>query len=293
MDTIGAQKLWSFIDGESQATVVRCDDVRRSRGVIVADYMRLAQKVAELQFRNRDHVLMFRGQRSDYRDNNGRTSIRPSIFRSVQGQSIHALLEHRFPALKRAENQLIASYNDETLFLGGDEIKRYRILRWSIIQHYEIYDTPLLDVTHSLRVAASFASLKNETDEAFLYVIGIPNLSGAITASAEAGIQTIRLSSVCPPSAMRPHIQEGYLLGEYPEIANYSQKQLYGLPEIDFGRRLVAKFRFNPHSFWTKTGQFQAIGETALFPSRSKDPIQKIAERIKRLIGNNSYALND
>ncbi|UFI02146.1 FRG domain-containing protein [Roseibium aggregatum] len=284
MDTIGVQDLWSFLDGESQATVVRCDDVRRSRGIIVSDYLDLAQKVAELQFRNRDHVLMFRGQRSDYRDSNGRTSIRPSIFRSVQGQNTHALLEQRFPALERAERLLVDSYNDESLFLGGDEIKRYQILRWSIIQHYEIHDTPLLDVTHSLRVAASFASLENETGEAYLFVIGIPNLSGAITASAEAGIQTIRLSSVCPPSAMRPHVQEGYLLGEYPEIGTYSQKQLYGLPEIDFGRRLVAKFRFNPSSFWTKTGQFQAIGKSALFPSPSKDPIHKLADHIKKRI---------
>lgn len=285
MDTIGVQDLWSFMDGESQAKVVRCDDVRISRGIIVSDYLGLAQKVAELQFRNRDHVLMFRGQRSDYRDSNGRTSIRPSIFRSAQRQNTHTLLEQRFPALEIAERLLVDSYSDESLFLGSDEIKRYQILRWSIIQHYEIHDTPLLDVTHSLRVAASFASLENETDEAYLFVIGIPNLSGAITASAEAGIQTIRLSSVCPPSAMRPYLQEGYLLGEYPEIGTYSQKQLYGLPEIDFGRRLVAKFRFNPHSFWTKTGQFQAIGRNALFPSPSKDPIHKLADQINKRMG--------
>ena len=45
-------------------------------------------------------------------------------------------------------------------------------------------------------------------------MLGVPNLSGAITASAEAGLQIVRLSSVCPPSAVRPHIQEGYLLGD-------------------------------------------------------------------------------
>ena len=63
--------------------------------------------------------------------------------------------------------------------------------------------------------------------QAFLFVIGVPNLSGAITASAEAGLQIIRLSSVCPPTALRPHIQEGYLLGEYPDMVNYDQKEQY------------------------------------------------------------------
>jgi hypothetical protein len=52
--------------------------------------------------------------------------------------------------------------------------------------------------------------------EVRLYVIGVPNISGAISASAEAGLQVIRLSSVCPPSAIRPNVQEGYLVGEYP-----------------------------------------------------------------------------
>jgi len=47
------------------------------------------------------------------------------------------------------------------------------------------------------------------------------------TASSEAGLQVIRLSSACPPEAVRPHLQEGYLLGEYPEIADYEQNAHY------------------------------------------------------------------
>ena len=49
-----------------------------------------------------------------------------------------------------------------------------------------------------------------------LYVIGVPNISGAISASAEAVLQVVRLSSVCPPSAVRPNVQDDYLVGEYP-----------------------------------------------------------------------------
>src|SRR5262249_12094080 len=135
-------------------------------------------------------------------------------------------------------------------------------------QHYEVCRTPLLDVTHSLRIAASFASLppaNGPARKAFVFVIGVPNLSGAITASAQAGLQIVRLSRVCPPTAMRPHIQEGYLLGEYPEIAGYQQNAKYAPYEVDFGLRLVAKFWFNPEDFW-KRPDFPKVPRKALYP---------------------------
>ena len=193
----------------------------------------------------------------------------------------HDWLKIRFEKLRQIETSLILEFKSK-IHIGIDEIARYRILRWAIIQHYEIHPTPLLDVTQSLRIAASFASQKNKTNEAFLYVLGVPNSSGAITANAEAGLQTIRLSSVCPPSAMRPHLQEGYLLGEYPEIGDIDQEQDYILNEIDFGKRLVAKFRFNPSKFWTKGGQFQVIGPKALYPSDKQDPLQATAKQIAK-----------
>ena len=149
------------------------------------------------------------------------------------------------------------------------------------MQHDEVGETPLLDVTQSLRIAASFASDENDTDKAFLYVLGVPNISGAISASAEAGIQSIRLSGICPPRAMRPHLQEGYMLGNFPDIDSHDEKQLYGLSEIDFGKRLIAKFLFNPKSFWTRGGQFQAIGKRALYPSSSNDPLLSVTQAVK------------
>src|SRR5262249_32990303 len=153
-----------------------------------------------------------------------------------------------------------------------------------------ICDTPLLDVTHSLRIAASFASLGKPESKpntrpktAYVFVLGVPNLSGAVTASAEAGLQIVRLASVCPPDAKRPHIQEGYLLGEYPDIAGYSQKQLYDPYEIDFGRRLVTKFQFDPATFWHDPA-FPAVPESALYPSPPSDRLCALAARIKQSI---------
>jgi hypothetical protein len=145
------------------------------------------------------------------------------------------------------------------------------------LQHYEICKTPLLDVTHSLRIAASFASQENN-GMGFIFALGVPNLSGAITASAEAGLQIIRLSSVCPPSAVRPHIQEGYLLGEYPEMTGPTQKQHYKNYEIDFGRRLVAKCRFEPIPFWKASSDFPQVSQEALYPK--SDPLLQLAKSI-------------
>jgi hypothetical protein len=137
----------------------------------------------------------------------------------------------------------------------------------------------LLDVTQSLRIAASFASNKTKS-EAYVFVLGVPNLSGSVTASAEAGIQIVRLASVCPPNALRPHIQEGYLLGEYPEMSDFDQKRNYGHFEIDFGRRLVAKFCFDPNEFWHARDPFPMITHEALYPDED-DELFKLTQSVK------------
>lgn len=178
---------------------------------------------------------------------------------------------------------LVEEYRNRGL-LGRERLERQRILRWAILQHYEICPTPLLDVTQSLRIAASFASLANPA-EAFLFVLGIPHISGAITASAEAGLQVVRLASVCPPSAVRPHIQEGYLLGEYPDFSSAEQKLHYSHFEMDFARRLIAKFVFEPATFWEKSSNFPQVPRKALYPRNAQDPMCELADSVTSMIG--------
>lgn len=284
METIGQTKLWSFLNSKSEAKPTTNYRVRHGDGCEVSSYLDLATKVAELQFRNRDHVLLFRGQRGDHRNQNDNTTLKPTLLRPV-GRSRRnpdaELLNVRFHILHEAETALVEHYGAAKLF-GLVRLQRQRIMRWAILQHYEICKTPLLDVTHSLRIAASFASIEAK-GKAFLFVLGVPNLSGAITASAESGIQILRLSSVCPPSAVRPHIQEGYLLGEYPEMADFRQKANYEHYEIDFGLRLVAKFFFDPAVFWKNHDMFPLVRKNALYPD-SSDPIFKLAEEVKASI---------
>jgi hypothetical protein len=292
METIGQQEVWSLFDGAEKAR--RVDDisqVRRGPGHTVTSFMDLAEKIADLQFRNREFVLLFRGQARDYRDGTGLSTLRPRIFRGPQAAPGKVpgeeTLRRRFRELERAEKELVNRYVSDPQ-LGGDDseisrLKRQKILRWSILQHYEVCPTPLLDVTQSLRIAASLPS-HHAQGGVVLYVLGVPNLSGGITASAEAGLQIVRLSSVCPPSAVRPHLQEGYLLGEYPEIDRYEQKAHYRVREIDFGRRLVAKFCFDPSAFWKDDDPFPLIAEAAFYPTPRRDPLSIITDEVKHAI---------
>ena len=253
MERIGGQRIWAYFDEESSLRPASNRAIRAGAGHRVSTFFSLAMKVAELQFLNRDHVLLFRGQPEDYLTTKKNSMLKAKLFR-LEGKKVPTpkILENRFAVLRAAENELVERYTAEKL-LSFDRLKRHRILRWAILQHYEVCPTPLLDVTHSLRIAASFASHGNETNNAFVFAFGVPNLSGAVTASSEAGLQMIRLSSACPPAAVRPHIQEGYLLGEYPEITDFRQTAHYSYYEMDFGRRLVAKFCFNPKTFWSRS----------------------------------------
>jgi hypothetical protein len=146
----------------------------------------------------------------------------PSIFRGDDQLFWNNELANRFEKLEKA-SELLQELPNERLeghnALGAaKKIKTYRILRWAILQHYDVCDTPLLDITHSLHVASSFAYYENDHGDAFIYVLGLPQVSGSVTASSEHGIQIIRLLSICPPAALRAHYQEGYLTGEYPTI---------------------------------------------------------------------------
>lgn len=280
METIGRQKIWSFLDRSADCKVTTNTRVREGAGHKVSSFLELARKIAELQFLNRDHVLLFRGQGGDHRNVKGNTSVKPTLFRPEgKGNPDLATLERRFVLLARAERALVARYQSAG-FRGLDRIKRHHVLRWSILQHYEVCATPLLDVTHSIRIAASFASL-SANDRAYLFVLGVPNLSGAVTASAEAGLQIVRLASVCPPSAVRPHIQEGYLLGQYPEVTDVAERENYFHYEMDFGLRLVAKFYFEPTSFWTDK-DFPKVARSALYPSARDDPLYQLALDVQK-----------
>lgn len=284
MKALEDRKVFSFVERAKKAVETTTKEVRESKPCVVSSYLELAERVAELQFRNPGHVLLFRGQSKDHFVN-GMSSLRPSLFRDRHNRTVaghNASIERKFRRLAEAERLLLARYpasrdaGEEMLF-----VQRVRIVRWAIIQHYDMCPTPLLDLTHSLRIAASFASFgqsSSQNAKAFLFVVAVPQISGAVTVDVENGVQLVRLSAVCPPNAMRPHLQEGYLIGEYPDLYHYDQKALYRIEEVDFGHRLVAKFQFDVRPFWSSRF-FPIIDPKALLQER--DPFFLVANDIR------------
>ena len=75
--------------------------------------------------------------------------------------------------------------------------------------------------------------------------------------------------------ALRPHFQEGYLIGPFPSRVERKQ------PYLDFGRRLIAKIEISKKTFWDKN--FPAIPQDALLPT--KDEMAGICAKIKSQYG--------
>jgi FRG domain len=170
METIGKQKIWSFVEKGTKAAPTTCTNVRQGNAQHVTSFLDLARKVAELQFMNRDFVLFFRGQSSDWRNKKNNTSLKPTILRERDPKQVPTdkALSLRYAQLDEAEKQLVGHYRTGTT-PGTTRLRRQQILRWSILQHYEVCKSPLLDVTHSLRIAASFASANANDRHSFSF----------------------------------------------------------------------------------------------------------------------------
>jgi hypothetical protein len=281
MQSIGNRRIHSFIDGHPNITKVTNYQVRSKRGLSIGSFPALVERVAELWFYNPEQMLLFRGQDKEYFSVRDNTSIKPSIFRPENGSKKSPpgpVVDNRYRKLKRAEKKVVDAYQGNH-FLGYTRITRSRLLQWAIIQHYEVCDTPLLDVTHSLRVAASFALSKDTATDPVVYVLAVPSLAGTITVCPDHEIQIVRLAGICPPNVARPHFQEGYLLGGYPDLTSYEEKQNYKPYEVDFGARLIAKFHLSRQLFSADTN-YPPIPYAALYPD-GRDELFPIAQQIK------------
>jgi hypothetical protein len=227
----------------------------------VKSYRELVEHTARLSYANRNHLIFFRGQSTDFQSKAGGSTLYPAIYR---GENLTlAELEFRLKALDSACKELLR-LSEEQRVEGWRDIAKKKYVQWSILQHYEVAATPLIDVTHSLRVACSFAQLSNEGDYCYVYALGLPYPTNRISINSEEDIVNIRLLSICPPQALRPYFQEGYMAGTPDVTSNYDSKT-----ELDFRNRLIAKFEMpTGRLFWGRS--FRALPKTALYPARDK-----------------------
>jgi hypothetical protein len=245
----------------------------------IDSYQELLKHVAHLSFLNKNNLLFFRGQTQDNRNRFGESTFYPSIYR---GENLtREDLEIRFLLLDSASRQLIKLFQINRI-LGNKEVRSKQYIRWSILQHYEVCSTPLLDFTHSLRVACSFAQLDEQRESGYLYIFGLPITSNRISINSEHDIVNIRLLSICPPDALRPYYQEGYLAGTSEVTLDYDKKSM-----LDFKNRLVAKFTIpNNEKFWGNG--INKIPTPMLFPE--EDRIKSICKSIKPRIEGPFYS---
>jgi len=235
-------------------------DVAVAQAAPVASFRELVQEVAQLSYLNKDYLLFFRGQSEDYRNKAGASTLYPSIYR---GERVpRGQVELGFDLLEKASSRLC-----DALQAGGIEthkdVRRRRYIQWSILQHYGVCATPLLDLTHSLLVACSFACLES-TNNTYVFVLGLPYITNRVSLNSEHDIVNVRLLSICPPEALRPYFQEGYLAGTDEVTTQFESKD-----ELDFNNRLIAKFSIpGDLKFWGDG--FSALPRQVLYPANDR-----------------------
>lgn len=238
--------------------------VAARNGHLVTSYVELLQKVAALNYHNSRLRLLFRGQSRDYKfnihgDQGIHSCLYPSLLRPTLGIKREEALDQSFAKLKKAEDLL-----KDAFFV--EDIHRHQLIRWAILQHYEVCSTPLLDVTLSLQSALSFA-LQGEVDDGYLFVLAFPQLTGPVSVALESMTQVVDLCQVCPPEALRPHFQAGLLVGDYPLVTSrelsHDKRAMIG---NNFACRLLTKFHLSGCRGWLKEG-FAAIASNILYPN--------------------------
>ncbi|MBA4317621.1 MAG: FRG domain-containing protein [Flavobacterium sp.] len=246
-------------------------NVAKDQGYFVKSYRELVEQIAKLSYLNKDYLLFFRGQNNDYKNKANKSTFYPTIYRS--DYLTQQELDYRFDKLYSASKILVELFKKKKIE-GQYELRRKKLIQWSILQHYEVIGTPLIDVTQSLRVACSFAQLDNKQENAFVYVFGLPYYTNRISINSEHDLINVRLLSITPPQALRPYFQEGFLVGTDDITNEYEKKE-----ELDLNNRLIAKFEIpNSKSFWGKS--FERIPKNALYPEN--DEIEKTCKEIDK-----------
>jgi hypothetical protein len=246
-------------------------EIAQTKPRAVRTYAELRELTAEIGYRNRRFFPLFRAQDQEhYRktkigQKGKRTKIIAAFYRPCEGKFKVDTPEkqerlEKMTADKAALMEEINRKNNK--LFNKTDFGYFDELAWSLFQHYELRDTPLLDLTQSLHVACSMARYKNKTQKAVLYVLGFEELSSTVSYSYNNHSLLIRLAGVMPKTAKRPLYQEGFLAGNFP---NTSEKALF--KDFDFSNRLLAKFSFDPFSkeFWNDG--FKPLPQRALFPT--------------------------
>src|SRR5688500_5087912 len=102
----------------------------------------------------------------------------------------------------------------------------------------------------------------------------MPPSTDSITIKTDLNIIQARLAAVCPPCAKRPHYQDGYLVGRYPQTGDGRDLEWKVVEETSkLERRLVACIPLlnKEGKFWDTN--FPIMTKEALMPA--DDPLKE------------------
>lgn len=260
-----ATKLWSHqsLSDEKRHYV---NEVISSKPLIISTFAELVKTVAKISYHNPEYSLFFRAQDKDYQNVSNQSTAYPKIYRSITSRK---QLNDNFLKLSEARKLLIRELG-KARTIGRSKINKFNEMPWAILQHYEVCGTPLLDVTHSLRVACSMALESSDLLYPCILVIALPYPTGTISYYVDLELVNVRLISICPPDALRPYFQEGYLIGSFPSSALRSSG-------YDVAKRIIAKFQIDRKNFMSNG--FLPIDHDELFPII--DSMKQKCENIK------------
>jgi len=283
--------VYSLISSDNTANPFKkygWEVITSDSGVIIQKYSDLLSVIANVSYYNSHYNLFFRGQRGDFINPGGKihnSIVLPTIYRPPDNQRrlLKEVKELRSKYLQFCEDCLVKSilerkYINNEYFTGFNKLFSYREMKWSILQHYEVCKTPLLDITQSIQTATTFALRNNPNEYGYIYVIALPYITGAISFYTYEEILNIKLASICMPKALRPHFQEAFLIGFFPlsdirdSLAIFPQSK-----SMDFSNRIVLKIRItNIDKFWDT---HLPTPETMLIPP--SDPLSEVCDRVK------------
>jgi len=277
--TITIETPWKNVAKTNFAEVSNAK-IREDPGYPVSTFRDLVHIIAELSYYNPALNLYFRGQQKDITDSKSRSKLYPSIFRPASGQKIlrKSRIKKRFQRLKQVLKELKNSAS--SLGLSGP-LSKHPEYWLALIQHYQLCKTPMLDISQSLQVAASFALMDDNYDFShsygYLYVIALPHVYGSISKFADDDMVIARLKSICPPDALRPHFQEGLLAGRWPLTLSKEAGD-------NLAYRLVGKYILLNESGDFFDTPFHPVPQEALLPS--DDPFgKKLTSFVNKLSG--------
>lgn len=257
MRSLGTKKFF-LENAEPQKLCTK--SIREDKALLANSYADLVEIIAKLTYHNPGYAFFYRGQEQDHENDAGASSLYPEIFRK-NGKTLSCVeIDSRFDFLDKSTQSFIGYLKEHDLG-HWRKMQKFPELAWAVLQHYKVCATPLLDITHSLRVACSFALPDDKKNKSgCVYVLALPPPSEALYESEYEELKILNLLNVCPPVAKRPHFQEGWMLCTNPP--GYARKIH---PSLDAGVRLVGKFEIPRHGFWSK--EFPCFSKAALMPS--------------------------